>query len=98
MTTTTSNPEMEVITISIPKKLSSWIKILKEWGLIPSRSEVLRHACIELCLKYKELMEFTDKELEEIEDKHVKKMPDKYIRIPNGDGSFDLKEVLRRLD
>ena len=88
---TSGNKEFKIITINIPRKLDDFLLKLKKWGLIPSRSEVLRHACIKYCIELKNLMETIEVESEELE-------LERYVRIPRGDGTYDYKEIIKRLE
>ena len=86
-----ANEEMKIMTINIPKKLHKFMLKLKEWGLIPSISEILRHTCIKYC---QELYELTKK----VEKDTINFDPKKFVLVPNDDNTYDVHTILRRLD
>jgi len=85
-----SNPAMRIITINVPEKYCLFIEKLIKWGLIPSRSEFIRHATKE---KIDKEMSFIDKV-----DTVIEARDPRFIRIPNGDGTYAEHRVIKRLE
>jgi len=84
------NPQMKIVTINIPRKLHTFLLKMKEWGLIPSVSEALRHTCIKYCRDLYKLMKEIDKDLDNFD-------PKKFVRVPGYNGNKPVR-IVRRLD
>ena len=84
------NEEMIIITINIPRSLDAIIMKLKKWGLIPSRSEVLRHAAIKYCQELYKLAIDVRKDLENFDH-------EKFVRVPGYNGNKPVR-IIRRLE
>ena len=82
--------DMRIITINIPDKFCLFIDKCVQWGLIPSRSEYIRHATE---LKLKKDMKFIETLNKEIESYD----PTKFVRVPGYNGE-KLMKILRRLE
>lgn len=83
---------MRVVTINLPIKYLQYIEKLIEWGITPSRSEYIRLAT------YKSIKE-DNLFKERVNDVNTSERTGvDVIRIPNGDGTYDIRELLRRLE
>jgi len=83
---------MEVITINVSKEDLAFIAKIQDIGICPSRSEFIR-----ICIR-QGIPHFLDqiKDMRGITPE-IENDPTK-IRIPNGDGTYNMHQVIRRLD
>ena len=81
---------MAIVTVNLPKKILKVIEKIRVWGLTPSRSEYVRNAVREAINVDLNFMDKVDAVIES-EEPNI-------IRVPNGDGTYTIRKILRRIE
>lgn len=85
--------DLKIVTCNIPKKHLEYIRKLLEWGIVPSRSEYVRHAIADQISRDFETKKYVEEviEADEIKVERSVKIPEGYDYVEGFNGNKPFK-------